>query len=531
MPKYDYVVVGSGLAGLYASFRAAKYGTVALITKTDLRESNSYYAQGGIAAVTDREDAPIFHYSDTITAGRGLCDHPAVDILVNEGPERIRELEREGMYFDRKDGSLLLGLEGGHHKRRILHAGGDVTGMVITDFMINKVRSCHNIDIFEHHQAVELLVYDGICFGIRTWNTAACCEQHFLGKNTILASGGASAIYAHTSNPETTIGDGVAIAYNAGCRIADMEFIQFHPTTLYTSSEKNYLISEAVRGEGACLVNQKGERFMKAIHENAELAPRDIVARTIACEIAGQEQPFVYLTLDHLNPKRIRERFPHISEKCDQLGIDITNKIPVAPAAHYMVGGVRTDLYGRTNIRGLFVCGELASTGIMGANRLASNSLLECLVFGFRAIEHTVAHQQPKTDWPSFTKHIYRDESWSGEYVRLKKHIADIMSVHAGIIREDSSLSEGLALLKEERQKIHTDNNEYYTLLSNHLITVAGLIIRAALYRKESRGGHFRKDFPSTETVFEKHLIQQKDKDIYAEPVIKNTNHEQGTID
>ncbi len=522
MYYYDYIIIGSGLAGLYASYRASNYGKVALITKSNIRESNSYYAQGGIAAVTDEEDRPAFDYEDTIVAGRGLCDHTAVNILVNEGPHRIMELVEDGMRFDMLGNNFALGLEGGHHMRRILHAGGDVTGMKITDFMINKVINDKNIDLFENRAAISLLCEDGTCYGVRSWNSVRDCEETFVGKFTFLTSGGASAIYKRTTNPHTTTGDGVAITYESGCKLADMEFIQFHPTALYTEQDKTFLISEAVRGEGAYLINSKGERFMPAIHELAELAPRDIVARSIYLQILNQKEPYVYLSLKHLDPERIKTRFPNIFEKCCQLGIDMTDKIPVAPAAHYMVGGVRTDCNGRTNVNNLYVCGELASTGIMGANRLASNSLLECLVFGHRAVEDT--HEAYNNDvnltaQPTFSHIFYKNPANEIPYLDLKERVANIMNEKAGIIRNENLLTEGLEMLENEKNKIGRDINEIYTHLSNNLITVAELIIKSAIYRKESRGGHYREDYPNEDPNFVKHIIQQKGKPITTIPV------------
>ncbi|MFA5849136.1 MAG: L-aspartate oxidase [Bacteroidales bacterium] len=521
MQTFDFVIVGSGLAGLYAAFRASRYGSVALVTKSKVRDSNSYYAQGGIAAVTDEDDTPAFHFDDTIIAGRGLCDYSAVNILVTEGPERISELVEEGMHFDMSHGSFALGLEGGHHKRRILHAGGDVTGMKITNFMIEKVLSCKNIELFENHSAIEVLTDNGTCCGVRVWNLETNTEELFYGRHTFLTLGGASAIYKRTSNPETTIGDGIALCYTANCELADMEFIQFHPTTIYTPSDKSYLISEAVRGEGAYLINQKGERFMTGIHENAELAPRDIVAQSIYREIFKQDNPYVHLSLKHLNPERIKERFPNIFEKCRQLGIDMTDKIPVAPAAHYMVGGVKTDSYGRTNIKNLYVCGELASTGIMGANRLASNSLIECIVFGHRAVE--VAGKD-KTNYapPSFTPKYHIDNDKFEKYLELKERVANIMTRHAGIIRNEELLLKGLSLLEEEKGNLDKDSREYFNLISNNLLIVAGLIMKSAIYRKESRGGHFREDYPLENDTFIHHIIQQKGREPRTLPVITN---------
>lgn len=518
MRKYDYIIVGSGLAGLYTAFRAAAYGKVALLTKSNIRESNSYFAQGGIAAVTDDDDAPALHFEDTIIAGRGLCDYPSVDILVNEGPLRIQELIDEGMHFDMEDGSLALGLEGGHHRKRILHAGGDATGRMVTSFMIEKILNCTNIEIFENHSVIGLLQDERKCYGIRSWNLATNREELFFATNTFLTLGGTSAIYKRTTNPETTIGDGLALAYYAGCEIADMEFIQFHPSAIFTDSEEAFLISEAVRGEGAHLINLNGERFMISIHELAELAPRDIVAQSIYKQMQKYNHDYVYLSLQHLDPEKIKQRFPNIYEKCMQLDIDMCDRIPVSPAAHYTVGGVKTDTYGKTNIDNLFVCGELASSGIMGANRLASNSLIECLVFGLRAVEES-RKNKPDSHIPSFTPYYHYDTGKAEAYVQLKKDVARIMTDHAGIIRSEDSLKQGLqkldALLSEDSGNI----NEYYALISRNLITVARLIIESALYRRESRGGHFREDFAVADTAYLFHIVQQLGKGIKTVPV------------
>ena len=521
MRYYDYIIVGSGLAGLYAAFKASAFGKVAMLTKSDITASNSYFAQGGIAAVTDEDDAPALHFEDTIIAGRGLCDYPAVNILVNEGPLRIQELIDEGMHFDMEDGSLALGLEGGHHKKRILHAGGDATGRMVTSFMIEKVKNSPNITIFENHSVIDLLQKSGKCFGVRAWDIDKSEEQLFYGTNIFLTLGGTSAIYKRTTNPDTTIGDGLALAYNAGCEIADMEFIQFHPSAIYTESEEAFLISEAVRGEGARLINQNGERFMPAIHELAELAPRDIVAQSIYRQMQKYDQEYVWLSLKHLAPEMIRHRFPNIFEKCRELGIDMYDRIPVAPAAHYTVGGVRTDVYGATNIDHLFVCGELASSGIMGANRLASNSLIECLVFGQRAVEAT-RKNKPETEIPEFPTRYHCNPAMAAGYVQLKKDISRIMTNHAGIIRTETSLQNGLEQLKRLEGKLSNDPNEYYSRISHNLVTVAKLIISSALYRKESRGGHYREDFPASDDRYLYHIVQEKNREIRTVPINKS---------
>lgn len=522
MRHYDYIIAGSGLAGLYTAYHAAAYGKVALLTKSGITESNSYFAQGGIAAVTDEDDAPALHFEDTIIAGRGLCDYPAVDILVNEGPKRIQELLEAGMHFDMEDGSLALGLEGGHHRKRILHAGGDATGRMVTSFMISKVINNPRIDIYENHSVIGILQDQNQCYGVRAWNLVTQSEELYTAPNTFLTLGGTSAIYKRTTNPHTTIGDGLALAYNAGCEIADMEFIQFHPSAISTDSEEAFLISEAVRGEGAYLINQNGERFMPAIHELAELAPRDIVAQSIYQQMRKYDQDFVWLSLKHLDSEMVKRRFPNIYEKCKELGIDMCDRIPVAPAAHYMVGGVRTDLNGQTNINRLYICGELASSGIMGANRLASNSLIECLVFGKRAIEASRKNAVPSVI-PDFFPHYHSNERYAPVYIQLKKDISRIMTVHAGIIRNEELLHEGLDKLQLLETELPAEENEYYSLISHNLITVARLIINSALYRKESRGGHFREDFPVSNEAYLYHIVQQKNKSIRTFPINTKT--------
>ncbi|MFA6769680.1 MAG: L-aspartate oxidase [Bacteroidales bacterium] len=539
MQRYDYLIAGSGLAGLYAAFRASRYGSVAIITKCKITDSNTFYAQGGIAAVTNNEDKPEFHFNDTIVAGRELCDHSAVNILVNEGPQRIKEFIIEGMNFDKSGGELSLGLEGGHHQRRVLHAGGDITGRRITEFMIEKIRSNSNITLFENHQALQIETIKGKCQGLRVWNFDTCKEEFFKGNHTILALGGASAIYQRTTNPKTTIGEGVALCYEAGCRVSDMEFIQFHPTTLHTKENNSYLISEAVRGEGAHLINENGERFMLGIHPLAELAPRDIVAKAIF------NQKEVHLSLSHLDPERIKTRFPNIFKTCCELGIDMREKIPVAPAAHYMVGGVKTDLNGQTDIVGLYACGELASTGIMGANRLASNSLAECLVFGYRAIEHTIREKgEPTLDReeksrPTPHPIFYFNSKNENFFISSKEKISSIMTQYAGIIRNQDGLLKGVRKLGQIEQELNrlqekevllnlkkgtTLKREYYLSATQKLITVAQLIIEGALFRKESRGGHFRDDFPIEESKQLYHSIQQKGKKIKKEIIMSVNN-------
>lgn len=505
-----YLVIGSGLAGLYTAYKASELGSVMLVTKKGIRVSNSYNAQGGIAAVTDIEDDPEIHFTDTVIAGRGLCENKAVDILVKEGPQRIREIIDAGMKFDTENGKLSLGLEGGHHRKRILHAGGDSTGRYMTEFLISKVEENSNIEIRENVSVIDFLVKDGVCYGARCWDEEKNQEELIYAAHTFLTSGGAAAIYTRTTNPETTIGDGIAMAYKAGCRIVDMEFIQFHPSALFLEdSSKAFLISEAVRGEGAHLLDKDGKRFMLPIHELAELAPRDIVARSIFKQMAVDDRPFVTLSLEHLRPEKIKRRFPTIYERCAEFGHDLTKSIPVAPAAHYTVGGVASDEFGRSDVERLYVCGEIASTGIMGANRLASNSLLECLVFAGRAIESSKEVGDIE-QIPHFELKYHKDPAAVERYVLLKNQIAHTMNNCSGIIRSELLLSTGLNLIKKEFRDLGAEKNEYYDELSRKLLTIAQLIMSGARFRRESRGGHYREDYPTLKEEFAVHTIQQK---------------------
>ena len=477
---FRYLVIGSGLAGLYTAHKASALGQVLVVTKKALRDSNSFNAQGGIAAVTDIEDNPEIHFTDTVIAGRGLCENRAVQVLVQEGPQRIKEIIGEGMKFDTENGKLSLGLEGGHHRKRILHAGGDSTGRYITEFLISKVQNDPNITIRENVSVIDFLVRDGVCYGARCWDEERNCEELIYAEHTFLTTGGTSAIYTRTTNPETTIGDGIAMAYKAGCRIIDMEFIQFHPTSLFLEdSPKAFLISEAVRGEGAWLLDKAGKRFMLPVHELAELAPRDIVARSIFKQMALDDRPYVVLSLKHLDPEKIRT-----------------------------VGGVASDLYGRTDIRRLYVCGEIASTGIMGANRLASNSLIECLVFAHRAIG--VAEEcGPVGDLPHFDLLYRKDESAAERYYALKRQIAHTMNNCSGIIRSELLLSTGLNLVKKELRELGDVKYEYYDEASRKLLTVAYLIMTGARFRRESRGGHYREDYPMLSEEYALHTVQK----------------------
>ena len=522
--NFDYVVVGSGLAGLYSALCAAQHGTVGLVTKADVTDSNSYNAQGGIAAVSGKDDDPEYHFEDTIEAGRGLCDYPAVEILVNEGPALIRDLIEKGMHFDvTESGRLALGLEGGHHRRRILHAGGDATGKFVTSFVLDLVKKEKNIRIIPHCALLGLLVTDNVCDGVRCWNFRESSEYLVYGKDVILASGGAGAIYRRTTNPETTTGDGIAAAYRAGCKIEDMEFIQFHPTALAKEGAPGFLISEAVRGEGAWLLNLAGERFMYGAHELAELAPRDVVAQNIDRQIRKEGKGYVWLSLSHLDPEKIQARFPTICARCREYGIDPCDRIPVAPAAHYTVGGVCCGENGESSVRHLYVCGEIASTGIMGANRLASNSLIECMVFARRVVKDTLERSGESRAARTYAE-TFRCSTRNEElYAAARAEISGIVSDCAGIVRTVEGLMDGISRVEALERKLLSqtsyDPQEVYCSMASGLIEVARLILRGALFRQESRGCHFRADFPEEREEFRIHTVQQAGHGITGTPV------------
>jgi L-aspartate oxidase len=519
--EFDTVIIGSGLAGLTAAYHSAKYGNVAIVTKSQLDTSNSYYAQGGIAAAVADDDSPELHRHDTIVAGRGLCDTDAVDVLVHEGKECVQELIDMGMPFDKKNGKFVLGLEGGHSKRRILHAGGDATGKELTCFMLRKVKEEKAVSVFEYTAVVKLLQKNDCVLGVQGYNFVTGKNIIFKSKAVILATGGLSRIFTRSTNPHTATGDGIAMAYDAGAKVSDLEFIQFHPSALYLPGEEAYLISEAVRGEGAWLLNRNGERFMTKAHELAELAPRDVVAYNIFKETQKNQSEFVYLSLKHLDKQKIKKRFHHIDLQLKQYGLDLaTDLIPVAPAAHYMVGGIKTNLDAETNISGLFVCGEAASTGVMGANRLASNSLLECLVFGKRASEKAAKLSGAICPFPE-TEPIVVDTANENLFFSCQKEIASLMSANLGIVRNKTLLDKALQRLTEMENEFQDCKNEYNLQKMRNLVTISKLIALSATIRQESRGGHIRDDFPEEKSEFEVHIVQQKNNNIQFEQVRK----------
>jgi L-aspartate oxidase len=515
--RTDFLVIGSGIAGLSFAIKAARYGTVAIITKKEKAESNTNYAQGGIAAVVSSDDSPELHIEDTLNAGVGLCHPEAVNILVHEGPGLLRELMSIGVDFTKKGELLDLGREGGHSRNRIVHAH-DRSGAEIERALLHAVSTNPNIQIFENHLAIEIITEHHLgyslkkgvpihCWGVYALDRTEAKIKVFLASYSILCSGGLGQVYLHTTNPLIATGDGVAMAYRAGALIGNMEFIQFHPTSLYDSGSPVFLISEAVRGAGGKLLTMDGKEFMHQYDARGDLAPRDIVARAIDSELKKHGDPHVYLDLRHLGKDEIRLKFPHIYETCLlKYKIDITTElIPVVPAAHYACGGVITDLNGRSSIRNLYACGEVAMTGVHGANRLASNSLLEALVFSHRAWKGIM--ENFPTQKPEIPEIPPWDDSGTfdaEEWVLIehnKREIQQIMWDYVGIVRSDLRLGRAyrrLQLIGDEIENFYKKTKITEGLIElRNITTVADLIVRSAIRRKESRGLHFTTDYPN----------------------------------
>ncbi|WP_339822235.1 L-aspartate oxidase [Paenibacillus sp. FSL R7-0216] len=514
----DVIVIGSGIAGLFTAIKASEKERVILITKKSMLESNTRYAQGGIAAVISEEDSPVYHRQDTLLAGAGLCSSEAVDILVNEGPEGVKELMMLGTAFDLENGELALTKEGAHSHRRILHAHGDATGYEIVRALSEQAGAHPNIEVWDNHYVIDLITEENECLGALVQRPDG--QRVFLrGNATILCSGGAGQLYRYTTNPEVATGDGVAIAYRAGAILRDMEFIQFHPTSLCYPGAPRFLISEAVRGEGAVLRNIKGERFMSKYHELLELAPRDIVARAIVSEMEATGASIVYLDITHEDPEKVRSRFPTIYETCLGYGLDLTaDWIPVAPAAHYMMGGVRVSHHGETSVHRLFACGEVSSTGVHGANRLASNSLSEAIVFGRRIIQR-IGELPPRTrTGETVAYHDGRLAPAPSSLVERRLDLQKTMVRRAGLRRTAEGLAKGIAELERHQaifsQALHTREEWEYA----NMLTCALLLAKSALAREESRGGHYREDFPErSDEKWRKHLLWQRDKGMLEE--------------
>jgi L-aspartate oxidase len=508
----DFLVIGSGLAGLSFSLKTAGAGSIALVTKQDIAESSSRYAQGGIAAVTDLDDSFQDHIRDTIRTGDGLCRKDVVEMVVNNAPARIRELIDLGVEFTRSPENRReydLGKEGGHSKRRVLHAA-DQTGAEIEKRLVEAVRGDRRIKVYEYDIAVNLITLPDPrtgkprCWGAYVLDSKTGKVKTFLAQTTILAAGGAAKVYLYTSNPDTTAGDGVAMAYRAGAKIANMEFMQFHPTCLYHPEAKSFLISETVRGEGGILKTASGKPFMHRYHQMKDLAPRDITARAIDAEMKKSGDDYVLLDITHQESSFLRKRFPHIYKECRKFGINMTKSpIPVVPAAHYSCGGIRTDVRGRTSIPGLLAIGEVANTGLHGANRLASNSLLEALVFADRAAELSREELNKSIRFPEIPTWKIGQAGEPNEAVMVAHNwdeIRRLMWNYVGIVRSDKRLDRARSRIRNLLKEI----NQYYwdfiitadLIELRNLATVADLIIRSACHRKESRGLHYSLDYP-----------------------------------
>ncbi len=521
----DFLIIGSGIAGLSLALKLSKLGTVIIITKKQKTESNTNYAQGGIAAVMGEDDNFEMHINDTLECGAGLCNTEAVRKIVEEGPGMIRELIEIGAKFSREKGVLMLGKEGGHSKNRIIHAK-DLTGKEIERALLNKISKNKRIRLFEYYFAIDLLTKKNLkkkmsndlrCYGIYAFNVKSGQVDKIIAGTTILATGGAGQIYLHTTNPAIATGDGIAMGYRAGCKISNMEFIQFHPTALYDPENDErtgqvFLISEAVRGAGAVLKTLKGKEFMRSYDKRGSLAPRDIVARAIDNEMKKSGDTHVLLDLSKIGIERIKHEFPNIYKYCLNKGIDITKQmIPVVPAAHYTCGGIKTDLNGKTNVKDLYASGEVTMTGVHGANRLASNSLLEAMVFSNAIYKDINGKMNSKNysrkNLAEIKKNIYDwdDDGMENteEWILIshnKKEIKEIMSDYIGIVRNTLRLERAyrrIRMMNDEIKDFYDKTKVNVELLElRNLVTVAFLVISSAMKRKESRGLHFMSDFP-----------------------------------
>lgn len=510
MKTYDYIIVGSGIAGLYAALLAREWGKVLIVTKGSLEDTNTKHAQGGIAAAIGMNDSPELHFKDTMATGAGLSEPEAVRFLVEEAPNRMSDLIRFGVPFDTVDGEIALTKEAAHSVPRILHAGGDATGQHIEVTLSKQVRQA-KIEILEHTAATNIITNNREVEGLEVLPEKTGQREFYGCPYLILATGGCGRLFKFTTNASVATGDGISLAYKVGSEVTDMEFFQFHPTALRVSGTPPFLISEAVRGEGGILRNNLGKRFMTDYSPEAELAPRDVVSRSIIAEMKKTRNSKVYLDLTHLPNHMVITRFPQIYRYCLGIGLDITKSwIPVAPAAHYMMGGVKTNTWGETNIAGLFAAGETACTGVHGANRLASNSLLEVVVFTKRIIQRTRGHVK---SYPSNSKNTIQLPARTRTEPLPKLSAANIQSLlwdKVGILRSGSTLQEAASILAGWEKALPTvTNRKTFELFSMSL--TGRLMAEAALLREESRGAHYRLDFPETSSPWEKHIIFRKE--------------------
>jgi L-aspartate oxidase len=514
VPHYfaDVLIIGGGLAGLRAAMEVNRRLSVLVTTKDEIEQSSSSWAQGGIAGVLDPEDTFAEHVADTLTAGGVLCNRGIVEMVIREAPDRIKELMQWGAHFDEEAGRLALGREGGHSRHRIVHALGDSTGKEVMRAVIARARGVENLEIWQKSFTIDLLTFEGVCRGAIVWNPDHG-KTYVWAKQTILATGGCGQVYRETTNPPVATGDGHAIAYRAGAELRDMEFMQFHPTVLYIAGSSRTLITEATRGEGARLVDATGHRFMPDYDERGELAPRDVVSQAIVTQMEKTRHPCVYLDLSHLDATAVRERFPGIAKACAQFGLDIaSDRIPVRPGAHYMVGGVTVDIDGRTTLSGLWAAGEATSSGLHGANRLASNSLLEGLVFGRRAGEGASRDALEMPDGyevlPIENPIIRTPDEPPLDLTDIRNSLTSLMWRACGVRRTASQLAEAAATIDQWQRYVlprQFDRPSGWEL--QNMLILARVMIDAALRREESRGVHFRSDFPATDDErWQKHL-------------------------
>jgi L-aspartate oxidase len=512
MNRYDYIIVGSGIAGLYIALLAIKRGSVLILTKGSIDDCNTKYAQGGIAVAMGKDDSPELHFKDTMAAGDGLCDAEAVRILTEEAADCIADLIKFGVPFDTLDGEITLTREAAHSVSRIMHAGGDATGEHIEVTLSRHVRSTP-IKVLENCLANEILIQNGRVTGVKSLDCRTGSVEEYGCQFLILATGGAGRLFKYTTNSDVVTGDGIALAFEAAAEISDIEFFQFHPTVLRLPGVAPFLISEAVRGEGGILRNAEGRRFMSDYIAEAELAPRDIVARSIVYEMKKTHSDRVFLDVTHLPPRLITTRFPQIYRFCREHGLDITKGlIPVAPAAHYLMGGVKVNTWGETNIPGLFAAGETACTGVHGANRLASNSLLESVVFSKRIVQRTEMAAHSDNSQMSAAGYLCclpnREMLPKVPPLNLP-NLQSLMWDKVGIIRSGRSLKEAANILATWESLLSKPSDRpSYEL--NNLVLCARLVTEAALLRKESRGAHFRTDFPRPSPEWRRHIIFKK---------------------
>lgn len=491
--RWALIVIGSGISGLFVALEARRLGPVLVLTKGSIDDCNTRWAQGGIAAAVGPLDTPEQHLADTIAAGAGLVDETAARILCHEAPARIRDLIRYGVAFDSLGGEVALGREAAHSRSRILHAGGDRTGAEIENALTAAAQD-PSITILDHTLATGLMVSDGRVSGVEAVALQTGAAESYEADNVVLATGGAGQLYSHTTNPEVATGDGIALAFDAGAEIADIEFYQFHPTALCVPGVPTFLISEAVRGEGATLRNASGEAFMSRYHPLGDLAPRDVVARAIVAEMRRERAENVALDCTGLKSVDLAARFPAIFAFCQQVGIDMRHDpIPVSPAAHYLMGGVRTDTHGRTTLAGLYACGEVACTGVHGANRLASNSLMETIVFGKRAVEHIAAGGGGSAPKTASVVPVCAPGTAAPSHAALQALMWD----GAGIERTGKAMRDALSEI--EHWPAATGDVTRPGFEQRQMAVMASLMLRAALARTESRGGHYRGDFPETD--------------------------------